>query len=352
MNDTGFTIVNFNEPEFHRLLHLSETEYSGREIADPGYLDWEYVKNPDGRALITVAMRGNEVASQYIVIPRKYSIGGEVVTGSLSVNTLTHPASRGKGQFPLLAEETFRRCAEKNIRFTIGFPNAISSPVIERKKIFDLVGTLPLLIKPLRVLSPAWKYLSGNRDKTGSEIELEIPAGVIREGVSLLNLSGDAGAYADFLDTVNRARENITYRSIDFLRWRYAQIPLRKYRILKLTYKEKIVGLAVLRARYVYGMRCGILVDLLTARGDYPFEYLMKAISSVAKANKLDLVFTTVPLHAPEYRMVRRSGFYPLPARLQPQKLAMIARRHGSDCPKQVSDFSKWFITFGDYDIF
>ena len=113
----------FIEKEFGRLAELNETTYKGREVSDPGYLEWEYLQNPDGRALISTGEIDGKVVSQYIVLPRVFSVDGKKVNGSLSVNTITSPEYRGKGFFEKLANYTFNRCSEQEILFTIGFPN-------------------------------------------------------------------------------------------------------------------------------------------------------------------------------------------------------------------------------------
>src|SRR5687767_9910781 len=126
MSEENILIRSSTENDLAQIASLINTTYLGREISDLLYLQWEYEKNPDGKAIITIAEYNSQVVSQYAIIPRTFSFQGEKLKGSVSVNTITHPQHRGKNLFSQLAAETFKRCAEQEIFFTIGFPNPVS----------------------------------------------------------------------------------------------------------------------------------------------------------------------------------------------------------------------------------
>ena len=48
----GMAMHDFNDPDFRRLIELTNQTYSGQEIADANYLTWEYHLNPDGQSII------------------------------------------------------------------------------------------------------------------------------------------------------------------------------------------------------------------------------------------------------------------------------------------------------------
>ena len=353
MSIQEFDIHQFNDLNFLRLALLGHSIYSGREIADADYLSWEYARNPNGMAQVFIAEVSGSLAAQYIVIPVNFLIAGKEIIGSLSVNTLTHPAYKGNDLFPKLATETFKTCPDKGIHFTIGFPNPVSLPIIEKKKIFKIVGTLPLLIKPLNPFRAFFLSLFSFSKKSGKEIELEIEDDFLNEnGISFFDFEADRTQYNKFISDFSASKENITIRSPEYLRWRYSSIPIRKYRLLKICKEDKIMALAIFRAKYIYGIRCGILVDFISLpEEDHAFR-LLHSIKQIARKNSLDILIATLPDHVPEFKFFIRSGYFSLPQKLLPQKLTMIVKAHTNDCPAEVSDFKKWFITFGDYDIF
>ena len=77
-----------------------------------------------------------------------------------------------------------------------------------------------------------------------------------------------------------------------------------------------------------------------------------KVLREISKNNKLDILLAAIPEHTVEYSCLQKNGYYKMPMNFLPQKLSVIIRKHLPDCPPQVTDFSKWFLTFGDYDIF
>ena len=348
------SIHHYNDHGFQRLIDLSRTTYADREISNHDYLNWEYAKNPDGVAIINVAEADGETISQYIVLPRSFVIKGVIVKGSLSVNTLTHPAFRGHAIFPRLTAETFKRCREKEILFTIGFPNPVSSPVIRRKKIFSHIGALSLLIKPLHPFSAIFTYLTGRKHKSGTEIELHVPIRYYDEhdNISPLDFSTDAPRYEKFHSGFSLSKNIVTDRSWNFLKWRYSAIPLRKYLLLKYVIEGEINAVVVLRARYMFGLRCLIVIDLMTGENRDIAKPLLAFIRRIALYNNLHLIIAALPSHCDEYHLLKKRGYFNAPERLLPQQLDFIIKTHLDGCPPEVTDFRNWFLTFGDYDIF
>lgn len=350
----NFSIHNFNNKDFESLTELFKTTYPGREISNSIYLQWEYQQNPDGNALITTGEINQKIVSQYAVLPRLYSIDKKIIPGSLSVNTLTHPDYRGNNIFEKLAFDTFNRCKQENIFFTIGFPNPVSHPIITKKQIFETTGHLSLLLKPFNPISNLFSYFKNKNIKTGNEIELTISyqSLSLKSDIAFFDFEKDSHKYEEFLQKFNDEKQNVTFRSLKFLKWRYQNIPGRKYYLFKQESENKIKALVIFRAKYIYGIRCGILVDLMTVTKTTYIKILLNTITKISKDNKLDIIFSAIPSHTMEFQFLKSAGFYSFPKFLLPQKLAFIVKRHLTSCPDSVTDFRKWFLTFGDYDIF
>lgn len=352
--NSNIQLNTFDDPNFSRLIDLTKTTYANREICESGYLGWEYVLNPGGEALIQIAEDEKKVASQYVLLPHDYVLNGRRYRGSISVNTLTDPDYRGKGLFSKLAEKTFGRCTNENIRFTIGIPNHSSYPIFKSKLGFETLGTLPLLIRPLKPIKMAFNYLK--RKKTKGDIEIPFFRGTITAEdykISKLDPIADENIHADFFRKFHSVVPFATARSMEYIRWRYIDIPIRKYIVLKLCKHNQMLGYAVFRARYINGLRCGILVDLCVAEKDMDgWDILMDVIYYISRNNKMDLIFSTAPEHSFEYKLLRKSGYKNVPTALMPRKLPLIFRAHDEHMPAGIRDFSKWFFTFGDYDVF
>jgi GNAT superfamily N-acetyltransferase len=108
----------------------------------PGYLQWLYVDNPDGRAVGFDAWDGERLAAHYVCIPARAWVEGREVAVLLSLNTATHPDYQGKGLFTRLAAMTFEAGAAQGYDGVYGVANANSTPGFVRKLGFQLVRPL------------------------------------------------------------------------------------------------------------------------------------------------------------------------------------------------------------------
>ena len=108
----------------------------------PAYLDWLYLRNPDGQAVGFDAWDGDTLAAHYVCIPARAWVEGCEVTVLLSLNTATHPDYQGKGLFTRLAAMTFESGAAAGYDGVYGVANANSTPGFVRKLGFQLVRPL------------------------------------------------------------------------------------------------------------------------------------------------------------------------------------------------------------------
>ncbi len=350
-----YRLGEFTDPDFSRLIRLTESAYPGREISDAAYLNWEYSKNPDGKALIQVALLGEKFVSQYVTIPHKYQAEGILLPGTLSLNTLTHPMHRGNALFPKLAEFVFEDCKRKNIGFTIGVPNANSYPVFVEKLGFKALGRVPFLMKPFRPQSLLWNLFTKKRLKQGGDLDL-LPESVFSSnhgGISVFNPQQDDKLYEVFLKKFMQEKKVATYRSLDFIRWRYLDIPLRKYHLFKSVQDGKMNALAVFRAREIYGLRCGILMDFICTDEFKSADQLFGFFTEICQANDIQLIISAMQTGTREFNFLKKNGFYKVPERFLPQQLDIILRLHREGPDTEIlKDFKSWFFTFGDYDVF
>ncbi len=353
--ETDYKLGLFTDVDHSRLIRLSESTYPGREISQAGYLQWEYEHNPDGTALIHVASLGDKFVSQYVVLPHKYSMDGRLLEGSLSLNTLTHPMHRGNSLFPKLAELTFESCIEKNYVFTLGVPNSNSYPVFIEKLGFQVLGRVPFLMKSFRPQSLLWHLFTKKRLKHGADLELNIENLTQKksDGISVFNPNQDKDLYSAFLKKFTQEKRIATYRSLDFLRWRYLDIPFRKYYLLKSVKEGKMEALAIFRAREIYGLKCGILMDFICSGDPETADKMLEFLNDFSQNNELQLIICAMQNGTKEFQFLKKNGFYKVPERFLPQQLDLILKIHKQDSDyEHLRDFKSWFFTFGDYDIF
>lgn len=347
-----YSIDLHDNNELEELVGLTKEYYKEGDIIDPEYLQWQYFNNPAGNAIIYTARSksNNELAGQYIVIPLNFNFFGEKLYGSLSLNTLTHPKHQGKGLFTKLALATYDECKNKKIGWTIGFPNPNSYPGFIRKLDFKHLGVVPLMIKPLKPLGILKGFRNRNKKRHGGLIDLEFHS---KSGIILLDTvdAVQKNMLASFLNFCNKKSEIGTWKDMDYIQWRYLDIPSRKYYVIGEVANNSIVSVAIIKAGEVLGSRAGIIMDLLYLKGHQPTA-LMNYLSEIGKKNKLDLLMT-MNSSLERKKIFRKHTFFTVPQRFLPQKTHFIVRMNINDNEhNKIFELSHWNLSFGDYDVF
>lgn len=124
------------------------------------HYQWKFTNNPAGPPVIAVAEDAGRIVGQYALWPTPLRLGGKVVAGAQSLDTMTHPDYRGQGMFTVLAEECMGYAAARCIVALYGFPNENSQPGFVRKLDWDCTGEIDVLMRPLKASrhksTPAW----------------------------------------------------------------------------------------------------------------------------------------------------------------------------------------------------
>lgn len=124
-----------------KLLTLSfphEKKYSKK------YIDWPYLRNPYGVTLRANLTEGENVNATYAVFPMKYNFEGQLIDAALSLNTATHPNSRGQSWFPKLANHVYDSAAAQGIKIILGVANKNSIGGFRKHLGFDVLGNVSL----------------------------------------------------------------------------------------------------------------------------------------------------------------------------------------------------------------
>ncbi len=141
-----FVPIEFHPKALAEYSALFTACFPGTDRFTVEYLEWLYVRNPDGRAFGFDARDGETLAAQYVCIPAQVSIDGKSVRMLLSLNTATHPQFQGKGLFTKLAAMTYEAAAAQGYDGIYGVANANSTPGFVRKLGFQLVRPLEAMV--------------------------------------------------------------------------------------------------------------------------------------------------------------------------------------------------------------
>jgi hypothetical protein len=343
------------------VVDLAARVYANSELSSEAYVRWQYFSNPAGQAEIQLELDEQGAVAHYAVVPLEYQLDGHVLKGSLSLNTMTREDQRGKGLFRRLAENTFANLPDREIMFTIGFPNNQSLPGFIKSLGFEHIGTVPMMIRPLNYWAMLHRLLRSAARRKGAELKFVVnPSSRFRSKkwcVRMLDLTADAPLMIGLLDQLLQRHRCATVRSLAYLSWRYEQCPTRNYTILGVSAgnEETIVGFVVLRSVELFGLRCGIIVDLIGSEGpetDESLGFLLDVAMKQFRAAQLDAVIAACTPGCQESKQLKRCGFITIPNRWHPQPLHVILRKHKQATNENLMcDFNNWFLTFGDYDV-
>ena len=109
-------------------------------------IEWQYSRNPDGKAVGFNAWFEDELVGHYATIPLVAELFGKTEKGLLSLNTATHEQHRGKGLFTKLAKATYEQAAKDGYSFVIGVANGNSTHGFTKKLDFQLVAPLRAMV--------------------------------------------------------------------------------------------------------------------------------------------------------------------------------------------------------------
>jgi GNAT superfamily N-acetyltransferase len=115
-------------------------------ISRTEYLRWLYEDSPFGEVIEANLDDSEGRAGHYAVVPADLTEDGAGCAGALSLNTAVDERARGGGVFVRLAEETFEQARERGVGIVLGVANENSTPGFVRRLSFELVGPLPATV--------------------------------------------------------------------------------------------------------------------------------------------------------------------------------------------------------------
>jgi len=127
------------------------------------YDRWRFLTTPIGPVWTSLAMAGDRCAGSYTLCPTELNIGGRVVKGAQSLDTMTHPEFRGQGLFVKLANHCYEQAVAEGCSMVYGFPNENSYPGFIRRLNFQHVGEVERWTRPLgrATTGSRWASLGG-----------------------------------------------------------------------------------------------------------------------------------------------------------------------------------------------
>lgn len=359
----GWVARRYRSGDENEILRLRRLVFGAVEDKrnTPEYWRWEFQDCPAGPATIWVAESGEGIVGHYAVRPVKMLCAGDLILGSTSIDAMTHPDYRRQAVFATLGQSAYADVEREGPALTYIFPRRISMIGTVEKFDWKYLCSLKVFAKPLdasrvaerciprsTVLGPVRAFL------TVLLRPLSRPAGIPpEEHFEVRWIERFDSRFDDLWARVGRRYAITLVRDSAYLNWRYSDNPGRDYRTLVAERGGEVVAYVTLRCMEQYGLRGGMIVDLLAAPGDEEaLSSLLGHVERFLREQQMDLTACLLNGDDRYARLLRRQGFLPLPGKVGFKEWYFGYRINRPTISEELcADRSSWFLTFGDTDV-
>jgi GNAT superfamily N-acetyltransferase len=342
-----------NEEDMEGILTLREIVFreEERDKLDPKFWRWQIQENPDGVAWIYLVENGNKIIGHLADLPKRFSIQGKVVLGTLTHDMMVHPDYRRRGISHASARYGIHKVEKENGLIMTAYSIRIESLNSLIKAGWKEMMRLPVLVFPLRFYGILNRYfhfklislLVGEMARffycfLFARRKEEKMSGVEIKRIHKLDEQFDL-----FWKKAISLYPIIGVRDRNYLNWRYLQHPVRNYTIYQAQKNGEMKGYIVLRKVDLLNFNSAVIVDLL-ALDEEALSALVDQGIQHGQQEGADLLGFMVPEQHPYYRSLRRKGF--LPSLKVFHFLVYFHRKE-----EILFDPKAWYVNWGDTDV-
>lgn len=333
------------QEELFELLRLSLGENRNKK-RDRAFWNWKHEQNPFGVSICRIAEEDGRLIGLRTFLRWQWLADGEHQYAIRAVDTATHPDHQRKGIFSQLTLAVLDEARRERLAFVFNTPNSNSLPGY-LKMGWRLAGRLPLYV---RVLAPA-AFAAGlaRRALTGREAVVAVEKIVAGRLVKASDWLAAHAAELDGLlsaDRMLRGPGFTTARSVDFLRWRYADHPTIDYHVVEARAGGQLQGVLFCRANGRRGLREVVLADLLLRTSDQ--NLVRSMIATLCRQVRADYLIAHFGAGAAQTQLLLRCGFYRLPWKA----IDLTVRDLGQMIRPDPFVLESWSLCLGDLEIF
>jgi len=314
------------------LLDAYAASGMARGQAGEAAIRWAFDTNPKAFA---VARENGKIVGLSANLLLRMKIGAIDGPGIQAVDSFVASDMRGRGVFGRLARAYDEYAGQTGAHLVWGFPNDNAAPAWFGKLGWHRHGQVPFLMKPLR----AGYFLR----KAG--LALDFPLSTTRDQ----NLAPEAGIgnWAD--DLWAEAAPQIgctTIRDRAYLTHRLFEAPhAAAYRVVA----DTTCGTAAMVATREAEKHGGRIAYLMEALGGASLSELLASEMGRLKARGTEVVLAWAFPWSPNYRTLRKAGFFPLPRRLRPINI-WFGTRPKSPQAVPANAPRQWYLSYLDSD--
>jgi hypothetical protein len=320
---------------------------------DSRRFDWLYVKNPAGRARVWLLRdedSGGAIGAS-AALPRRMWLRGEQVTCHVMSDFSIDVKYRSIGPALKLNRHSLTPVFDGEVPFAYDFPTETMTVAHKWLKA-EPIGKQLRFVHPLRLDTHVQKFLGegvvGQAASWLGNTALKAYATVrgLSPGYSAADEAATPGAFdssfSELDGEVGPGFRVCGVRDRAYLDWRYGQNPLRKFRLVKLKRRDRLVGFAV----YLMNEARVSVWDLFSLDALEVKRNLLDAVLAKAAAASADGVEVILLDTSPWIPMLGRRGYVQRP----PEDKVYVFLPRETDLGGVVDNAASWYMTMGDND--
>ncbi|WP_026889826.1 GNAT family N-acetyltransferase [Clostridium beijerinckii] len=313
-----FEFINKNEylqriQEFQDLFMCCFNKEISKE-----FLIWRYMQNPMDELLVNVALDNNRIVANYSASPYRVCIDGKLEKAALSMTTMTHPDYRGKGLFPKLAMDLYKRMEEENYIAVTGFPNNNSHSIFVEKLNWNNIYEIPTMKVDLSRI-----------DKSNSSISF--------------NVVNDDNFSLDYSKLVNNKKNKIkVYKDVNYLKWRFKDNTVNKYVNYILLENNYVVSSVITKS---FNKSETDIVEV-NSLDDCSTKRLLEYIIDTEKGKGKKYINMWCHLNSNTHGIVEKIGF------VNTEPVSYFGVRCIKGNINDLRNYNNWDIQMGDSDVY
>jgi GNAT superfamily N-acetyltransferase len=342
-----------NERDMEGIFSLRRDAFGEveKDKLDPRFWLWEFMEGSAGKALIHIVEDKGKVVGHFADLPREFSLRGEVVRGTLSVDLMVHSSYRRKGIFEEMGKYAIQRVENENGLFMMSYPIRPETVQGFKKIGWEEVAELPVLVYPIKFSGVVDRYLhflpiSFLVGGMARFLYLLLYGTKKRKGLEGIEIE-EAGLLDDQFDGFWQKALSLYpimgIRNRDYLSWRYLRHPTRNYTIYRAKKSGEMNGYIVLRRVELLNLNSAVIVDLLALDEATLMALVEKGIQH-SRQEGADLVGFMVPKIHLYYKILRRIGFLP-------SFKTFLLMIYSHEKEKGLFDPKEWYVNWGDTDV-
>jgi len=341
-------------------VHQLRTVVYGETFSEDDWV-WKFERSHLRPARIYLAESEGMIVGLRIFTYREVKVLDEVWPSIVTVDGMVHPDFQRRGIWSSLMREGIERLRAEGIDIALSFPGTHRHTYAGFLKLgWSDVGPVPMLVKPLRLGGFLSRYVRSQRVQTSANRFSRFLAGTHRSrrsskigGLTIERIQSFDGRFDWLWEQVSPQAKASLVRDQKYLNYRYSDRPGEIYAQFAACRGKDLEGyIVVRRSLEMFGLSIGLIMDMGTTGGADVARSLVDEAVRYLDGQEVDAIGCLMVKHSPNYGVLRRAGFFPVPSRFNPRDYHPVVKADPSKFSSSVTmDRTGWYFTWGDFDV-